>query len=140
MMVREWEGDRPKRVDRLPVHRPDGICFFLSSSFSFPFHLTRCSYGGSIVPFAPLPALPSCPNCYVPMYPATTTSLKSGGNLNPGRGPGRRSVQGLSLQRFLRNAVTNALFVETEGGSDIIDHQQGILLVELPTFGAFLGM
>lgn len=28
-MVREWEGDRPKRVDRLPVRRPDGICFFL---------------------------------------------------------------------------------------------------------------
>lgn len=95
-----------------------------------------------------LPSLP-CHHALTVMYPCTqllllllptTTSLKSGGNLNPGRGPGRRSVQGLSLQRFLRNAVTNALFVETEGGSDIIDHQQGILLVELPTFGAFLGM
>ena len=68
-----------------------------------------------------LPSLP-CHHALTVMYPCTqllllpTTSLKSGGNLNPGRGPGRRSVQGLSLQRFLRNAVTNALFVETEGG------------------------
>lgn len=39
MMVREWEGDRPKRVDRLSVHRLDGIMLLLL--FFCPFRSAR---------------------------------------------------------------------------------------------------